>query len=136
MAGGLMIIKQFRLVAIWLVLLVVAPVIQASDSMRCGNSLVSVGDHKAEILIKCGEPFLQETIAVHEATDYSELALKYPLLYKHGLLRDKSGVVISSESSVSQPIDQWTYHMGSGQFLKFLIFQGGTLISIDDGERM
>lgn len=107
-----------------------------ADSMRCGNKLVSTGDKKAEVLIKCGEPLLRETIAIEEKAEYAELALKYPLLYKHGLLKNRDGAVIGRETSISRPIDQWTYHMGQGQFLRILIFNGGELIAIEDGDRM
>jgi len=114
----------------------VAFVAEASDSIRCGNSLVSVGDRKAEVLLKCGEPLLRETIAISENVQNIELALKYPLLYKHGMLRDDSGALIDTESSIAQPIDQWTYHRGSGHFIQYLIFKGGRLEVIEDGERM
>ena len=40
-----------------------------ADSMRCGNKLISTGDKKAEVLIKCGEPLTQETIAIEEETE-------------------------------------------------------------------
>ena len=107
-----------------------------ADSMRCGNKLISIGDTKAEILIKCGEPMTQETIAIEKNTEYAELALKYPLLYKHGMLKNKNGAVIGSETSITQSIDQWTYNLGQGQFLRILYFEGGQLVAIKDGDRM
>ena len=118
-----------------LLLLLTAPGIYA-DSMRCGNSLISIGDIKAEILIKCGEPMTKETIAIEENTEYAELALKYPLLYKHGMLKNRSGAVIGSETSITQSIDQWTYNLGEGKFLRILYFEGGELVAIKDGDRM
>jgi len=119
-----------------ILLILITFVAEGSDSMRCGNSLVSVGDRKAEILLKCGEPMLRETLAVSENAQNTELVLKYPLLYKHGLLRDQSDVIIDSGSSVTEPIDQWTYYRGRGQFIQYLIFKGGRLIAIENGERM
>ena len=107
-----------------------------ADSMRCGNKLVSNGDSKAEILLKCGEPLTRETIAIEENTEYAELALKYPLLYKHGLLKNKRGAVIGKETTVTQNIDQWTYHLGQGKFLRILYFEGGKLVAIEEGDRM
>ncbi|HYA13895.1 MAG TPA: DUF2845 domain-containing protein [Syntrophales bacterium] len=32
----------------------------ASDSFRCGNDIVSLGDSKVEVLTKCGEPISKE----------------------------------------------------------------------------
>lgn len=115
--------------------LFVVPVSNA-DSMRCGNKLVSINDTKAEVLIKCGEPLTQETIAIEEKAEYAELALKYPLLYKHGLLKNNKGLTIGKESSVTQSIDQWVYHVGEGKFLRILYFEGGKLAVIEDGDRM
>ena len=109
----------------------------ADHHMRCGTKLVSLGDTKAEVLLTCGEPLLKETIAIQEETEYSELRAKYPLLDKHGLNKHDSGnASIGSESSLSLPIDQWTYHMGTGKFLRILIFQGGRLVVIEKGDRM
>ena len=106
-----------------------------ADSMRCGNKLISTGDSKAEVLIKCGEPLLQETIAIEESTEYAALALKYPGLYKRGLLRSNNGVV-GRTTTLTQSIDQWTYHRGQGRFLGILYFEGGKLVAIEDGDRM
>ena len=33
-------------------------------AMRCGNKIVSVGNTKAEVVLKCGEPFYRNIIAV------------------------------------------------------------------------
>ena len=120
---------------ILLLLLFVVPATYA-DSMRCGGKLVTLGDSKAKTIINCGEPFMKETIAVAEKTEYSELALKHPLLYKHGLLKDSNGAVIGSKTSVSQSIDQWTYNLGQGTFLRVLYFEGGQLVAIADGDRI
>ena len=107
-----------------------------ADSMRCGNKLISIGDKKAEVLVKCGEPLMQETIAIEEKAEYAQLALKYPLLYKHGMLKKNNDAVIGKESTTTYSIDQWTYHMGQGKFLRILYFEGGELVSIVDGDRM
>lgn len=110
----------------------------ASDHhMRCGTKLVSLGDSKAEVLINCGEPLLKETIAIREDTEYSELRATYPLLEKNGLLKEKdTAAAAGSKSSLTLPIDQWTYNIGSGKFLRLLIFQGGRLVAIEKGDRM
>lgn len=123
----------FRLSALILIFVVQTA---HADAMRCGNKLVSIGDSKAEVLIKCGEPMMRETIAIEQKAEYAELALRYPLLYKHGLLKDDEGTVIGKETSVTYSVDQWTYHLGQGKFLRTLIFKGGQLVAIDHGERM
>jgi len=39
-----------------------AAVCFADDAMTCGTNLVSVGDLKASVLTKCGDPFLKADI--------------------------------------------------------------------------
>jgi len=36
-------------------------VAQSDDGMQCGNRLVTLGDTKADVFLKCGEPALRET---------------------------------------------------------------------------
>lgn len=132
--------KAMQLLQFFLVLavaLLVAPLSAADNHMRCGTKLVSVGDTKAEVLLTCGEPLTKETIAVGEQTERSEFRAKYPLLVKHGLLNRGGGSgSLERESSVTFPIDQWTYNIGTGKFLRILIFQGGRLAVIEKGDRM
>ncbi|MGD8567267.1 MAG: DUF2845 domain-containing protein [Gammaproteobacteria bacterium] len=138
---GLLIIKRSKMLSrLILTVLLGAPVmtIQAADHhMRCGTKLVSIGDTKAEVLLACGEPLLKETIAVQQETEHSEFhAENYPLLVKHGLIKRDGSVSAGSESSIAFPIDQWTYNIGAGKFLRILIFQGGRLAVIENGDRM
>ena len=129
-----MLINKYQIL---LLLLATTSISYAADNMRCGTKLVSIGDSKAEVLLKCGEPMLQETIAFKEQTEYGELAQKYPLLLKHGLLKKNSdGVVIGGrKSTVTLPVDQWTYNLGKGRFLRMLLFEGGKLVAIESGDR-
>lgn len=109
----------------------------ADHHMRCGTKLVSIGDTKAEVLLACGEPLLKETIAIQQETEHSEFhAENYPLLVKHGLIKRDGSASAGSESSIAFPIDQWTYNIGAGKFLRILIFQGGRLAVIENGDRM
>ena len=132
---GRTMMKYIRVLFVFQLIFLIVPFSYA-DSMRCGNKLVSNGDTKAEVLIKCGEPLTRDTIAIREDTDYAELAIQYPLLYKRGLIKNKDGAVIGRETTVSQSIDQWTYHLGQGKFLRILYFVGGELAAIEDGDRM
>jgi hypothetical protein len=85
-----------------------------AEALRCGSELVEMGDFKADVLIKCGEPFLKDTVYIDdgERTDRG----------------DKHGHCLA--------IDQWTYNPGSGQFLTVLDFKAGRLVRIRYGGRV
>lgn len=77
----------------------------AAADLRCGTELVSPGDSKVEVIKKCGEPLLRETVAVKKTPSADEI------------------------------VDRWTYDQGPGRFLKILTFEAGELVTIEDGER-
>lgn len=106
----------------------------ADSSMRCGTQLVTVGDSKAEVLLTCGEPLLKETIAIKESS--KEIVIKDKDGKKGRAYSGNVQLAISSTSLVSEPVDQWTYALGKGYFLRHLIFQGGVLIDIRTGEKI
>jgi hypothetical protein len=87
--------------------------IVSADSMYCGSKLISSGDAKAEVLIKCGEPLLKERVG--EKTMHK---------------RYFDSIVSSTVS-----IEKWTYDMGYGHFLRILTFEGNTLINIELGDK-
>jgi len=85
----------------------------SSSAMRCGHNLVSIGDTSAEVLQKCGPPHSQQEIGI----EYGELSDE-----KH---HPRSETII----------EQWSYDLGPGTFLKVLTFEGGRLQRIEDGGR-
>src|SRR3989338_10507102 len=38
-----------------------------ADSMRCGSNLVSDGDSKAKVILRCGQPFYKEQVKVESS---------------------------------------------------------------------
>jgi hypothetical protein len=83
----------------------------ASDTLRCGNRLVSVGDTKPEVLIKCGEPAWKD--------DWSDALI--------------SGVDSAVEQRISVVRERWVYNFGPNAFLEFLSFDNGRLTAISSG---
>ena len=81
-----------------------------SDSFRCGSNLVSAGDDKATVVMKCGKPI---------QTDYDTLRCT-----------EEFGVVRCRK------IEEWTYNPGSGKLLTTLIFEGSKLIAFRAGARV
>lgn len=88
-----------------LAVLVIGAAPAAEAGLRCGTELVQPGDSKVEVLKKCGEPLLRETVAVKKTPGADEI------------------------------VDRWTYDQGPGRFLKVLTFEAGDLAGIENGER-
>jgi hypothetical protein len=86
-----------------------------AEALRCGSDLVQIGDFKADVLMKCGEPFLKDTVYVDNDERITGAV-------------DKHGHCLA--------VDQWTYNPGSGQFLTVLDFRGGKLLRISYGSRV
>lgn len=85
-----------------------------ADSMKCGTRLVSTGDTKAKVLLRCGEPFLREMVG--EKTRY----------------RRFFRWIVGSYTVV---VEEWTYNLGSTKFLRILTFEGSKLVKIELGDK-
>lgn len=67
-----------------------------AESFKCGNRFVSIGDSKAEVLLRCGEPFFAEVISGDDQVKVEQWAYKKKgyrsfiriLTFSGGVLRD------------------------------------------------
>jgi hypothetical protein len=73
-----------------------------ASTFRCGTQLVSLDDRTFQVLRKCGEPVVRETI----------------------------GYTLGEYNRQELPIEEWVYGPRNGM-LYFLRFVGGRLVSID-----
>ena len=89
-----------------------------TQTLRCGGDIARIGDGKADIQIKCGEP----------VSSYSSCK---PLV-----ATPEARNLVDASSAACIPVDEWTYTPGSGQFITTLIFQNGRLSSIRYGDRI
>lgn len=87
--------------------------VEASESMKCGNRLVSIGDNKAEVFIRCGAPVWQDD-------------------WVDALVEHREGL---GERYVTTERERWIYNFGANSFLRFLSFENGRLVEIATGER-
>lgn len=94
-----------------------APATSDAQSLRCKSDLVSVGDARASVLVKCGEPVVKDSFCkpVDRAT---------------GATRGNPAVV------PCENVDEWTYNPGYGQFMTTLRFEGGKVVAIKYGDRV
>ncbi|WP_426234916.1 DUF2845 domain-containing protein [Pseudomonas sp. TWP3-2] len=74
----------------------------ASDTLRCGSQLVSLGDRSSEVLQKCGEPVSRD-----------------PLGYKR-----------SANRREEFQVEEWTYGPNNGMY-QYLRFEGNRLRQIN-----
>jgi len=96
-----------NLLIIFLGLLICAihlPAYGKDVSLRCGDSLIVTGDSRARVLLRCGEPYLRETIGYIRSTDYGE--------------------------RVEFTLEAWTYDSTPDMF-KIITFKGNRVLSIE-----
>ena len=103
------------------VLLVLAPTLASAESLRCKGDIVNVGDSRAAVLQRCGEPVSKDSFC--KSTDPKS----FPEDVSHAKV-----IVLPS----CQKVDQWTYNPGYGQFMTFLIFDGEKVATIKYGYRI
>ena len=99
----------------------------AADAMRCGRKLVSDGDTLYDVRSRCGEP--DNKIQRFEVRTVRHW-LQGPCV---GPDPRNCGRVI--ERTIEVTIDEWTYDFGPHQFINYLVFEQGRLISIVSGKR-
>ncbi|HEY0821854.1 MAG TPA: DUF2845 domain-containing protein [Rhizobacter sp.] len=92
-----------------------------AQSMRCRNDLANVGDAKASVLQKCGEP-------VHRESYCKPL----PATQQPGAAAGTTVVQVQA----CENVDEWTYNPGRGQFMTILRFEAGRLAGISYGDRV
>lgn len=99
------------------------PGVSLADSMYCGNRLVTDGDTKPIVLLRCGEPFYRETVGFLTF----ESRLKKFVHRKKDELKEGE---FSSQSTVT--VEKWYYNFGSNQFIRAVTFEGDTVVRIEE----
>ena len=99
------------------IVLALAPATAGAQSLRCKSDLASVGDSRASVLLKCGEPVVKDTFCKPVEAPVGTVPV--------------NPVVVPCES-----VDEWTYNPGYGQFMTTLRFENGKLVAIKYGDRV
>lgn len=92
-----------------------------AQPMRCKNDLAQVGDGKASVLQKCGEPVFKDSFCK-------------PAERQSMPIDGQARVIVTTQAC--DRIDEWTYNPGRGQFMTTLRFEAGTVQSITYGDRV
>ncbi len=92
----------------------------AAQSFRCRNDLANVGDSRASVLLKCGEPVVKDSFCKPAQPQ--------------ALASAPAGSTIVNVAPCEN-VDEWTFNPGYGQFMTTLRFEAGRLVSIKYGDR-
>lgn len=84
---------------------------QAPPGPACGDRVISVGDTKTDILIKCGEP-------IYKNSHQEELRERFE---------------DSSSRTIAVTVEEWTYNFGPQRFLRIITFRNGVVVDIRTG---
>lgn len=90
----------------------------AQSELRCGDSLISLGDSMAQVLEQCGEPAGRGTWR-----DPVEQGVPYQLA---------DGEVVQQNLTV--PVEFWTYNFGEQSLTYTLLFKNGALAEVKTGD--
>lgn len=89
-------------------------------ALRCGNRLISIGDLKNEVLLKCGEPFSKEIIGYMDLVESESI---------NGVKSEKRIRVMKIEEWILEITNYGTTYYHS------LVFQGNKLTEIKSAGR-
>ena len=77
-----------------------------------------MGDSKADVLMKCGEPVSKETVGQRVE---GQAETRWRSLYSHR----------HEYEETQTNIEQWLMDVGRGQFFRILTFEGSQLVKIE-----
>ena len=89
--------------------LFVSATASADSTLRCGNSLISVGDTKFELVMKCGTPLSSSSKEIFVSNEYG---------YRIAVIKESL-----------------TMDMGKDRLLGLVTVVDGVITSIEDGPR-
>jgi hypothetical protein len=84
---------------------------QKVPDSACDDRVISVGDSKTDILIKCGEPFYRDA---HQEEQKEQLP-------------------DSSTRTIIVTVEEWTYNFGPQRFTRIITFRNGQVVNIRTG---
>lgn len=104
----------------------------ALDSLRCGSRIVTIGEPRASVRAKCGEPADKEVRYEKRIARDFYRDLFPPRGYERQREREKYREPLFVEVFVE--IEEWTYNLGPTSFIRYLTFENGRLVSIETGD--
>lgn len=99
-----------------LALLALAAAPAGAQYLRCGGSLVAVGDRKFDLVNRCGEPAAKEVRTKERTVRVFDPG--------RGAFREVSTTV---------EVEEWTYNFGPHLFYYVVRMEDGVVVSIESG---
>jgi hypothetical protein len=94
-----------------------------AESMRCKGDIIDIGDTKADVMQKCGNPEMTDSFCAKISEGVNIVPPR----------RDGGTTVIVENC---ENVDIWTYNPGKGQFWTHLYFARGKLREMRYGDRV
>ena len=88
----------------------------AFAAFKCGQELVTRGDDKMEVLLKCGEPSFSELTSLESGRRYGE-DLRFG----------------TNSRRTTYFVEKWYYNCGPHNFIRILTFRNGRIRNIETG---
>jgi hypothetical protein len=88
----------------------------AFAAMRCGTKLVTEGDTRSEVALKCGEP---TEVLPHKSV------LRRPVIWRHGR------PFFIGDDFIEIEVESWIYNLGPNKLMRRLRFEDGVLAEIE-----
>jgi hypothetical protein len=126
--GNTFILEEDKMRRLLIAVMVVALSLALSSTalaFRCGTRLISIGNTKAEVLQRCGEPDWRES------WQEDRVERVFAPSYFYGDKFKETRVPVAVVRQVI--IEEWTYNLGPTQFQRTLLFENNKLIEMQTG---
>jgi hypothetical protein len=97
-----------------------------AESLRCKTKLAQIGDTKADVLTKCGDPIMTDSYCQPVPVT----------VQPQGVQNGDNNVQYNTAIATCENVEIWTYNPGKGKFMTHLYFARGELQSIRYGDRV
>ncbi|MEZ5565762.1 MAG: DUF2845 domain-containing protein [Gammaproteobacteria bacterium] len=97
-------------------------------AFRCGNRIVSPGDHYSKVLKICGEPLGVQQRMIYRA---GPTLPRTQILQGPGGLRVERELLYADRSYVEVVVEEWTYNFGPHRLMQLVRFENGFVADID-----
>jgi len=116
---------RIRIALLLLLMMLWLPVpVLADRALRCHGRLVVIGDLKADVRSKCGDPDHIEQWEKNRDGDTFQI-------YDY----EKDRYQLPERIKGPIQVERWTYDLGPTRFTRYLFFQNGELYKIERGDK-
>jgi hypothetical protein len=98
------------------------PPVALSQSLQCGEKLITRGASQAEVAAQCGQPTQIEHQTLYDETGTAVGPAATPF-----------GVIppIGMRSAAQTPVELWTYNFGPTRLMQRIRFENGVVVKIE-----